>query len=172
MMFKREMAKLIFEKKKTQTRRKFSKSSRNYKVGSIQPIQISYREKAVGHVKITKAFVQRLGDMTHEEAAAEGFSSWAEFMGYLDKINKTHSLPTEIVKAYEFELVDGTLILYKFSCPYCGKVFEGTKAKFNKCFDHIAKTKGCRESHSVDPCYPINHCIRIEANGETYQHLP
>jgi len=62
-------------------------------------------------------------------------------------------------------------IVYKFSCPYCGKVFEGSKGKFNECFRHIARTKRCNQAHSVSPCYPINHCT-ITKNGNTYSYLP
>lgn len=104
MMFKKEMAELIFAGKKTQTRRLASKSSKNYKVGSIQPIQTSYHTKAVGHVKILKAFMQKLSDMTEADVHAEGFDNWANYMEYLDSVNRRHMMPDDVVKVYEFEL--------------------------------------------------------------------
>lgn len=97
-MFKREMAKLVFAGKKTQTRRLLTKSSKFYKVGSLQPIQISYRQKAVGYIKILKAYNQRLSDMKPQDARAEGFENWPAFMAYLDEINKTHTMPDLIVR--------------------------------------------------------------------------
>ena len=53
-MFKKAMAELIFAGQKTQTRRVPSKKI--YKVGSIQPIQINYFEKAKGHIKILRTY--------------------------------------------------------------------------------------------------------------------
>jgi hypothetical protein len=105
MMFKREMAKLIFEGKKTATRRLSSHSSKVYREGSIQPIQINYFEKAKGHIKICKTYLQALDKMSDVDAKAEGFNNWFEFMGYLQKINKEVFPESLVVRVYEFELV-------------------------------------------------------------------
>ena len=104
------MAELIFAGKKTATRRDPEKSKRNYKVGSVQPIQYSYHEKAKGHIQIIKAYEQRLSDMTNEDALKEGFRNLGEFYSYFAQINKL--LPHEVftmlsrfVKVYEFSFL-------------------------------------------------------------------
>jgi hypothetical protein len=103
MMFKKAMANLIFEGKKTQTRRVPSKKT--YKVGSIQPIQINYFDKAKGHIKILRVYEQKLGDMVPSEVEAEGFDNWIHYMGYLRLINPKAGISEDLqVKVYEFEL--------------------------------------------------------------------
>lgn len=103
------MGELIFAGKKTATRRLPEKSKRNYKVGSIQPIQMNYHDKAKGHIRILKAYDQKLGDMKLEDAKKEGFKDLADFYTYLCRINKllpheVFTLLSKVVKVYEFEL--------------------------------------------------------------------
>lgn len=105
MMFKQAMADLILAGKKTETRRLPSKSKRDYAVGSIQPIQTSYRKKAVGHIKIVGFYYQRLCGMADANVKAEGFDNWSEFFAYINKVNERHIDASEIVKVYVFELV-------------------------------------------------------------------
>lgn len=106
MQFKREMVELVLSGKKTQTRR--LKPPR-HKVGSIQPVQCGYRDKARAHIRILDVRRQRLGDVTHAEADAEGFISPLAFVGYLLDINKAGTIePDTILTVYEFELVEET----------------------------------------------------------------
>lgn len=114
-MFKKEMAKLIFENKKHATRRLPSK--KKYKVGSIQPIQTNYFEKAKGHIRILKTYEQRLMDMTDKDAVEEGFDNIDVYFSYLVMINLkkfqvmgiTSTFSPEFLNlkptVYEFELV-------------------------------------------------------------------
>ncbi len=122
MQFKREMADLVLSGKKTQTRR--IKPPR-HKVGSIQPVQCGYRDKARAHIRILDVRRQRLGDVTQAEADAEGFktplafqkavisrekySSLRAFKQYLISINPwaTWTIDT-LLTVYEFELVEET----------------------------------------------------------------
>lgn len=106
MMFKKAMADLVLQRKKTQTRRLPSHSSKVYREGSIQPIQFNYHDKAVGHIKILETFMQPLNQMTEDDAKAEGFNNWYEFMAYLRRINGEAIPETEVVRVYKFELVD------------------------------------------------------------------
>ena len=62
-----------------------------------------------------------------------------------------------------------SLIHYEFSCAYCGKVFEGSRSKFDECFEH--QNKEHPQESVAHPCYPINHCLILEDN-KTYQYLP
>lgn len=104
LLFKKEMIRKILLGEKTQTRRLLT-SKRIYKVGSIQPIQESYKKKARYHIKILGTFVQRLCNVTEAEVRAEGFERWVDFMGYLDKIHKESFPASEKVRAYVFELI-------------------------------------------------------------------
>jgi hypothetical protein len=110
-MFKQEMANLIIAGRKTATRRLPRKSKVTYKAGSIQPIQIDYRHKAIGHIYIDESYTQKLGEMTQEDANKEGFRNLGEFYSYLAQINKmapheVFTMLAETVKVYEFHLND------------------------------------------------------------------
>ena len=87
---------------KTQTRRT---SKIRYREGSIQPIQESYTQRAKDHIKINKRYEQKLGDMTEEEAKAEGFQNLVEFKKEWEKITKQPWNPEQTVTAYEFQLI-------------------------------------------------------------------
>jgi uncharacterized protein YqfB (UPF0267 family) len=84
-MFKDEMAKLIEQGKKTATRR-FS-TKKFYKVGSIQPVQRNYYDKATLFIKILKRYPQKLRDMTDNDAKLEGFIFRNDFLDYVTTIN-------------------------------------------------------------------------------------
>ena len=86
MLFKSEMADLIDLDKKTATRRLSKKKF--YKVGSIQPVQRNYFDKAKTHIKILRRYTQKLRYMSNEDAVAEGFKDRSDFFNYLIKINK------------------------------------------------------------------------------------
>jgi hypothetical protein len=105
MMFKKAMADLILAGKKTQTRR-MTTNKRIYKVGSIQPIQMNYFEKAKHHIKILRTYEQTLGDMVTSEVEAEGFDNWVCYMDYLRQINPKSGITEDLkVRVYEFALV-------------------------------------------------------------------
>ena len=106
MQFKREMADLVLAGDKTQTRR--LKPPR-YKVGSIQPVQCGYRDKARGHVRILAIWKQRFGDVTEAEAVAEGFATLADFRKYIVKINPgTAWTPRTVLWVSELKRVEET----------------------------------------------------------------
>lgn len=102
MLFKRHLAAKVRTGEKTQTRRT---SKIRYREGSIQPIQESYNQKAKDHIKINKRYEQRLGDMTEEQAKAEGFQSLSEFKKEWVEITKQQWNPEQTVTAYEFQLI-------------------------------------------------------------------
>ncbi|MCW4024943.1 MAG: ASCH domain-containing protein [Candidatus Bathyarchaeota archaeon] len=99
MLFRSHLAAKIRAGTKTQTRRI---SKIRYREGSIQPIQENYSEKAKDHIKINKRYEQKLGDITEEQAKAEGFQNLQEFKEEWEKITKQPWNPTQIVTAYEF----------------------------------------------------------------------
>jgi len=104
MQFKREMADLVLAGDKTQTRR--LKPPR-YKVGSIQPVQCGYRDKARGHIKILDIREQRLGDITYADARAEGFNSVSACRIYIIKISPGVAWTMRtVLTVYEFELME------------------------------------------------------------------
>lgn len=60
-------------------------------------------------------------------------------------------------------------INYEFRCPYCNKVFKGSKRKFDECFKHMIDD--CKEAYNANPYYPLNYCTKTE-NGLTRHYLP
>ena len=102
MQFKRRMLALVLLGEKTQTRRI---NPPRHKVGSLQPVQCGYRDKAHARILITGVRRQKLKDMTLEEAKAEGFISVLAFVGYVMDINPKHKImPDTEMTVYEFEL--------------------------------------------------------------------
>lgn len=138
MQFKRRMLDIVLSGEKTETRRL---SKPRHKVGSIQPIQCGYRDKARGHIRILKVWRQRLGDVTKAEAKAEGFISPLAFVGYLININpkSVEIMPDTVVTAYRFELVDLMVNGEKQPvCAGCGKPsvgLFGTTPTCQRCYD-------------------------------------
>jgi N4-acetylcytidine amidohydrolase len=102
MLYKHHLADQIRKGNKTQTRRI---SKIEYQEGSIQPIQENYKDKAKTHIKINKKYKQKLGDVTEQQAKAEGFQNLTEFKAEWVKITKHPWNPDQLVTAYEFELL-------------------------------------------------------------------
>jgi hypothetical protein len=50
-----------------------------WQVGKSYAIQPGRRKKSVGRIEITEIYQERLGQMTAEDALAEGFASLGEF---------------------------------------------------------------------------------------------
>ncbi len=104
MLFKRHLAARVKAGTKTQSRRV---SKIRYREGSIQPIQENYKPgKAKDHIKINRRYEQKLGDMTEEQAKAEGFQSLEEFQKEWDAITKQPWNPEQFVTVYEFTLIE------------------------------------------------------------------
>ena len=100
MIFSEEHIQLILEGKKTQTRRRHV---RVLKVGRIYRIQTNWYEWTDIRILITRAFQQRLGDITEEDAKKEGGYTVEEFRRVWEQINGVYD-PEEIVTVYEFRL--------------------------------------------------------------------
>jgi hypothetical protein len=106
MLFRRHLAEKVRAGRKTQTRR-IAKIW--YREGSVQPIQENYKPgKAKDHIKIDRRYEQRLGDVTEDQAVAEGFQSLAEFKEEWIKITRQPWNPDQVVTAYEFRLCSKT----------------------------------------------------------------
>ena len=77
----------------------------------------------------------------------------------------------EIVKEWlqEHIMQPEVTINYEFRCPYCNKVFKGSKKSFDECFKHM--TTDCKEAYNANPYYPLNYCTKTQ-NGLTRHYLP
>jgi len=103
MLFKKHLAAKVRAGTKTQSRRI---SKIRYREGSIQPVRENCAPgKAKDYIKIDRRYEQRLGDMTEEQAKAEGFQNLAEFKRGWEEITKQPWNPDQTVTAYEFHLV-------------------------------------------------------------------
>lgn len=101
MLFNPENLVKVLAGTKTQTRRR---SSRRYFVGSVYDVRARITEKPVAYILITRAWRERLGDISNADLKAEGCRSLAEFQLAWEHINGSWE-PTDIVTAYEFKLV-------------------------------------------------------------------
>jgi len=99
--FKRPLLSLILQGTKTQTRRN---PHYQYSLGKTYGIGDEWSRGPVARVLITRKYRQRLGDMTDEEIAKEGFPSLEAFQTFWEK-NVGPWEPGKTVIAYEFERV-------------------------------------------------------------------
>ncbi len=109
MIFKKEFMPLILSGRKTQTRRT---PSRLLKVGKVYSIQVS-RTKSTGYyIKVTRRYLESLGEVTEEEAHLEGFDSLAEFKQKWITIYSSWE-PDQVVVVYEFIVSKASVTLQK-----------------------------------------------------------
>jgi len=101
-IFKKRLLELVLQGRKTQTRRLHRHRLRP---GKIYQLKDNYYGQPQGFIKIKRRFEQRLGDMTEEEARAEGVKDLADFRELWKSINGDWS-PDQVVTAYEFELAE------------------------------------------------------------------
>lgn len=99
--FKRSLLFLVLEGRKTQTRRN---PRYQYSVGKTYDVGDDWSKGSAARVLITRKYRQRLGDMTDEEIAKEGFSNLEAFQTFWEK-NVGPWEPENIVIAYEFQRV-------------------------------------------------------------------
>ena len=100
MIFKKEHITLILEGKKTQTRRRHRHI---LKEGKVYDIKTDYYHRTGDKIQITAVRRQRLGDMTPNEAQAEGGYTLEEFKEVWRRISGDWD-PDEVVVVYEFRL--------------------------------------------------------------------
>jgi len=98
LIFKKKHIEMILEGRKTATRRR---SQHLYRIGGIQGIRSGWYEKPRHHIRITRRYRQRLGDMTQQDAQKEGYPTLEEFKKVWEEINGKWD-PDEIVWVYEF----------------------------------------------------------------------
>ncbi len=101
-LFKRRLIHLILSGAKTQTRRIHQ---RQWKVGNTYKIKDTYYCKGLGTIKVTRAFKQRIGDISEQDIQKEGFKTRDEFIETWRLINGSWN-PDTIVTVYEFILVE------------------------------------------------------------------
>jgi hypothetical protein len=100
-LFKRKLIPLVLSGVKTQTRRIHKRS---WVIGHTYKIKDSYYCKGLGTIKITRAFKQRIGDISEQDVQKEGFKNREEFIQTWININKAWN-PDLIVTVYEFILI-------------------------------------------------------------------
>lgn len=101
-LFKRSLIPLVLSGQKTQTRRAHK---REWLIGHTYKIKDQYCSKGLGTIKITRAFKQRLGDISEQDAQKEGFANRIEFIKSWTLINKQTWNPDTEVTVYEFKLL-------------------------------------------------------------------
>lgn len=101
MLFKSHIIVRILQKRKTQACRLHK---RKWQVGRTYAITGRWFGKPQGLIIIKNMFQQRLGEVSEDEAKAEGYESLADFQEDWKSITGYWN-PLEPVTAYEFELV-------------------------------------------------------------------
>lgn len=84
MIFRPELAAAVLRGDKTQTRRlvRPGEEACAYRAGGSYSVQPGRGRKAVGRIVVTHVERRRLGEITHEDAVAEGFASVEAFARY------------------------------------------------------------------------------------------
>ena len=106
MMFDKYTKDKILSREKDITRRLPAKNGRRPATpNTTQKIKIDRTPKTYGYIKIISVTMEKLGDITEEEAKREGFKSVKEYLNYFKKVNKTDDLKTDIWRI-EFKLME------------------------------------------------------------------
>ena len=82
MIFRPELAKLILQGKKTQTRRPMKQATCRYQAGKSYALQPGRGKLAAGRITITEVRQEFLGDLSLKDAKREGFVTTDEFFDY------------------------------------------------------------------------------------------
>lgn len=95
----------VLSGKKTQTRRRIKPERKFiYRVGKTYAVQPKRGQPAVARFEVTVIRKQRLGEITHKEALAEGFASVADYQELWRKQYGSFD-PNEEVWVIEFKLL-------------------------------------------------------------------
>lgn len=103
MLFKPEHVPHILSGRKTQTRRLGKK---RWNVGAVHQCQTKMlrNDSVFAHVRIKRVYRQQLNDMSPADVYAEGYDSWHDYMGALNRINGSELFGTDEVWVVEFAL--------------------------------------------------------------------
>jgi hypothetical protein len=102
-LFRRKHVELILQGRKTQTRRIHI---HEWKLGAVYGVRIKWFGKPLAHIMVIRKFRQRLGDITAEDVAKEGYCSLQEFQRAWEEVHGQDSWnPDLVVIVYEFKVV-------------------------------------------------------------------
>lgn len=107
MIFRPELAKLIKQGKKTQTRRIATTKICRYAAGKSYAVQPGRGKAAMCRITVTGVRMERLGDLTLKDAKREGFVTTAEFFDYWRALHGSAN-PDLLVWVFTFALGDHT----------------------------------------------------------------
>jgi hypothetical protein len=101
-IFKRKHLSKILTGEKTQTRRTHKLE---WKIGRTYSVRDRWFEKPKGHIRITRKFKQKLGEITLLDIRKEGFATMEDFKRGWEEIYGSGSWnPEQVVTVYEFIL--------------------------------------------------------------------
>lgn len=109
MIFRPELAEKVLSGEKTETRRIVKEGETSeacrYVPGRDYAVQPGRRRRAIGRIAITDVRREKLGEITHEGALREGFSTVRAFLDYWRRLHGPASLdPEQEVWVINFEL--------------------------------------------------------------------
>lgn len=99
MIFRPELAKLVLQQRKSQTRRIADGPVCRYEVGKSYAVQPGRGKKAVCRITVTDVHLERLGAISLKDARREGFRTTGEFFDYWRGLHRTvnESLPVWVI---------------------------------------------------------------------------
>lgn len=105
MIFRPELVERILAGEKTETRRvvKEGETECRYEPARDYAVQPGRRRRSVGRIAITEVGREKLGEITHEGAQREGFSSVRAFLDYWRRLHGSVD-PEQEVWVIRFEL--------------------------------------------------------------------
>lgn len=86
MIFKPVLARAVASGKKTQTRRPVTPKPCRYKVGHDYAVQPGRGKEGIARIKVLDIREERVGQISHQDAKAEGFRNQAAFKAYWTQI--------------------------------------------------------------------------------------
>lgn len=96
MIFRPELAKLIKQGKKSQTRRMIDSRTCRYRPGKAYALQPGRGKSAIGRITVTDVREERLGDISFQDARREGFRTTGDFFDYWQSLHGSVDLDLRV----------------------------------------------------------------------------
>lgn len=124
MIFPPKHAHLVASGRKTQSRRPAKGPLPTYKVGKTYTVTTGMGKPAVGHIQIIAAELQTLGNLSYQEAKAEGFKSRDEFFDYW---RETYGNADPVLEVWAYAFIPATERRYMAKRPGQGERMGDTR---------------------------------------------
>lgn len=121
MIFKPALARAVASGRKTQTRRPVTPKPCRYKVGHDYAVQPGRGKEAIARLKVLDIREERVGQITHQDAKAEGFRNTAAFKAYWVELYDARWL-ADYMEVHSLDALSEPFLLERFDKRHAHKL--------------------------------------------------